>query len=54
MVDLLRALTWHAVVGVGRTMVTECGGGATMSSYAVRWLTERYQRALVDAAGCQG
>ena len=48
MVDLLRALTWHAVVGVGRTMVTECGGGAP-ASCARHWSLPAWLRKRLRA-----
>ena len=47
--NLLRALSWHAVVGVGRTTVTESGGGAT--ARAVRG-TAAYPVLLVSTGGC--
>ena len=54
MVNLSRALSWPAVVGLGPTTVTEGGGGAPVSLHAMLELTELYQRALGEAVGCWG
>ena len=54
MVNLSRALSWPAVVELGRTTATEGGGGAPVSLHAVLELTELYQRALGEAVGCWG
>ena len=48
---LLHGLSWHAVVGVGRTTVTECGGGATARAMRGK---EAYRVFLASKAGAVG
>ena len=54
MVGLLRAQSWHAVVGVSRTTVTECGGRVPARRCTVLGLTKLGQRAREEAVGRWG